>query len=452
MAKSSSVYICQACGYASAGYLGKCPDCGTWNSFLETVRESEVRQKQSASGKLTEARLLSEIDTTPIARLDNAGEELDRVLGGGFVPGSTVLLAGDPGIGKSTLALQAVHGLSQRQNTVIYITSEETVAQIRERAGRLNLSLGKILATSTTDLDDILNLVVHHKPSLVVVDSIQTIAAMYMEQPPGSVSQVKECTLRLSRAARESGCAIVLIGHVTKEGMVAGPRAMEHMVDAVLYLEGDRYHRMRVLRSVKNRYGSTNEVGMLSMTEGGLTTVSNPSELFLTERRLHVPGSAVAAVLEGTRSFLIEIQALTCASTLTYPRRNANGLDPGRLALILAVLERHVGIITSNSDVYLNVVGGFAIEEPAADLAVCLAIASSLRGKAIYPDMVAIGEVGLGGELRGVSGIRERVREAERIGFGRVLLPFRDADSIKSGAIQRIGAGNLAEALEAAWE
>lgn len=452
MVKSSTTYVCQNCGYTSAYYLGKCPDCGSWNSLLETVKQAPTTSKAGGSAPITRAVLLSSIDMSPVARITGSGEDLDRVLGGGFVPGSTVLLAGDPGIGKSTLALQAAHCLGKQNHTVLYLTGEEAIAQIRARAERLELGVEHIFAASDTDLETAQNLLTAHSPALAIIDSIQTMSAAYMEQPPGSVSQVKECAMRLSRAARDCGSALMLIGHVTKEGVAAGPRTLEHLVDAVLYLEGDRYHRIRMLRAVKNRYGSTAEVGMLAMEETGLVSVENPSALFLAERRLHVPGSSVAAVLEGSRSFLVEVQALTSHSAMTYPRRTSDGLDPARLALLLAVLERHAGVQTYDSDVYLNVVGGFQLTEPAADLAVCLALGSALRGKSVAGDLAAVGEVGLGGELRGVSGLGERVREAERLGFKRILLPWRDAQQVKKNGISALGVGSIREALEAAWE
>jgi DNA repair protein RadA/Sms len=451
MARAKTIFICQQCGASSPGYLGRCPQCDTWNSMIETIEER--RQPPGTAKRATAERPqpLTALGATAAARIPVPIAELDRVLGGGLVPGSLVLVGGDPGIGKSTLVLQAAAALAGQQGTVLYVSAEESAQQIRMRADRLGVTSDAVFVLSSTDLDAILASASEAEPGLLIVDSIQTVSVDDITSAAGSVSQVRECTSRLMQWGKTRNVPVFIIGHVTKEGAIAGPRVLEHMVDAVLYLEGERHGHFRVLRAVKNRFGSTDEVGVFEMAEAGLREVRNPSAAFLEERNGNAPGSSVAVTVEGTRPILVEVQALTTPTAFGLPRRSANGLDNGRLQLLVAVLQKRVGLGLGGQDVYANVVGGMRIGEPAADLAVALAIASSYRDRPIDPQTVAIGEIGLAGELRSVSQLERRLSEAQRLGFTRAVVP---APSAKRGTtavsgLHIVRADTVAEAMEA---
>jgi DNA repair protein RadA/Sms len=451
MAKAKTSFICQQCGAVSPAYLGRCPGCNAWNSMIETIEERRP-QAAAATARLSgeRPRPLTALGASTIDRIPVPITELDRVLGGGLVPGTLVLIGGDPGIGKSTLVLQAAAALAGSGKPVLYVSAEESAQQIRIRADRLGVLSENVLVLSGTDLDAILAEATHADPALLIVDSIQTVSVDEITSAAGSVSQVRECTSRLMRWGKSRNVPIFIIGHVTKEGAIAGPRVLEHMVDAVLYLEGERHGHFRVLRAVKNRFGSTDEVGVFEMAEAGLREVRNPSEAFLEERNRGASGSSVAVTIEGTRPILVEVQALSTPTAFGLPRRSANGLDTGRLQLLVAVLQKRVGLGLGNQDVYANVVGGMRIGEPAADLAVALAIASSFRDRPIDPQLVAIGEIGLAGELRSVSQMERRLSEARRLGFSRAVIP---ASSAKKGTTDIAGlrvlrADTVAEAIE----
>lgn len=451
MAKAKTSFICQQCGAASPAYLGRCPGCNAWNSMIETIEERRPQVAVAAVRSSGERpRPLTALGASTIDRIPVPIAELDRVLGGGLVPGTLVLIGGDPGIGKSTLVLQAAAALAGAGKPVLYVSAEESAQQIRIRADRLGVLSDNVLVLSGTDLDVILAEATHADPGLLIVDSIQTVSVDEITSAAGSVSQVRECTSRLMRWGKSRNVPIFIIGHVTKEGAIAGPRVLEHMVDAVLYLEGERHGHFRVLRAVKNRFGSTDEVGVFEMAEAGLREVRNPSEAFLEERNRGASGSSVAVTIEGTRPILVEVQALSTPTAFGLPRRSANGLDTGRLQLLVAVLQKRVGLGLGSQDVYANVVGGMRIGEPAADLAVALAIASSFRDRPIDPQLVAIGEIGLAGELRSVSQMDRRLAEARRLGFTRAVIP---ASSARKGTTDIAGlrvlrADTVAEAIE----
>jgi DNA repair protein RadA/Sms len=425
MAKSRRKYVCQQCGHESPGYYGRCPDCGTWGSMVETVEQARPAGpsgSRSASVSSTATRL-SEITSDGDQRIKVGIDEFSRVLGGGLVPGSLVLVGGDPGIGKSTLLLQVSTLMSAMHGTVLYVSAEESPQQIKLRAQRLNVIPEDLLVLGETDMTQILTQIEQVNPGLVVIDSIQTVFLPEIQSAAGSVSQVRENTSRLMQLAKRSGIPVMIVGHVTKEGTIAGPRVLEHMVDAVLYLEGDRYHQYRVLRAVKNRFGSTDEVGVFEMTDGGMREVINPSQAFLQERSGNAAGSAVAVPLEGSRPILIEVQALTTATSYGNPRRTATGFDLNRLQMLIAVLQQRVGYNLGMHDVFVNVVGGLRVAEPAVDLGVIAAIGSSHANRPVERDTVFIGEVGLSGELRSVSQLDRRLNEAQKMGFKRAIIP-----------------------------
>ena len=461
MAKTHSQYVCQVCGKISSRSFGRCPSCDSWDSMIEEVVESEpvssARAVRGLSGSSTPRRL-SEIEGDSEERMTLPMTEFARVLGGGIVPGSIVLIGGDPGIGKSTLTLQMTLQMAQ-ENTVLYVSGEESERQIKMRAMRLlrtekegEADLPKQLFLVTeTNLAVIFSHVQTVKPSLLVVDSIQTVTLPEMESSAGSISQVRECAARLRELAKSSGMAIFVIGHVTKEGVIAGPRVLEHIVDTVLYLEGDNFQSYRLLRSVKNRFGATSEVGVFEMQEKGLIEVLNPSEAFLAERMVNAPGSAIAVTMEGTRPLLVEVQGLTSPSNFGNPRRTANGIDFNRLLIITAVLTRRLGLRLGEHDIFANVVSGLRISEPAADLAVAAAITSSMKDQPVRADTVMIGEVGLSGELRMVSQMHARLREAANLGFKRAIIPrrLRSAEPWPKG-IEVIEVRSLREALNQA--
>jgi DNA repair protein RadA/Sms len=425
---SKSVYTCRDCGGTNPKWLGKCPHCGAWNTLDEGPADASSSAKNNRFQSLARSQpvaTLSEIDASEVLRTPTGQEELDRVLGGGIVPGGVVLIGGDPGIGKSTLLLQALDALSQ-QMKVLYVTGEESGAQVALRARRLGLAGTHVRVQAEIQLERIIATLDAEKPSFCVIDSIQTMYSDQLSSAPGSVAQVRECAAQLTRVAKTSGCTMVLVGHVTKEGALAGPRVLEHIVDTVLYFEGDTHSSFRLVRAIKNRFGAVNEIGVFAMTEKGLKGVSNPSAIFLSTHSEPVPGSCVLVTLEGTRPLLVEIQALVDSGGPS-PRRLSVGLDRDRLAMLLAVLHRHAGVACMDQDAFVNAVGGVRIAEPAADLAVMLAIQSSLRGRPLPRGFIAFGEVGLAGEVRPAPRGQERLREAAKLGFGIAVVPKANA-------------------------
>jgi DNA repair protein RadA/Sms len=454
MAKTRVQYVCQSCGATALKWAGQCQACGEWNTLVETLVDSrKVASAPLSLTPLSPPQRLPEIQAEQMQRLPVAIGELARVLGGGIVPGSVVLVGGDPGIGKSTLLLQASAQLAEGDGSVLYVSGEESVHQIKMRADRLGLRQPDLYVVSEVSLDQIVVHIEQLRPCLVVVDSIQAVSSDELESAAGSVSQVKACATALLRLAKVSGVSIFLVGHVTKAGAIAGPRVLEHIVDAVLYLEGDRFHAHRLLRSVKNRFGSTHEVGVFEMTEEGMIEVTNPSEVFLAERLPDAAGSAIAVTMEGTRPLLVEIQALASTTSFGLPRRTANGVDFNRLLLLAAVLSKRVGLRLFDQDLFVNVVGGMRINEPAADLALALAIASSFQNVPLPNDLAAVGEVGLSGELRTVSHLSRRLNEASKLGFSRCIIPgtHRRLREVPAG-IEVIPVRSLADALAAALE
>jgi len=441
------VFICQQCGKESPKWLGHCPSCQEWNTFVETQVSSS-----KGVGTLTQigspVRELSQITAEEMPRLVLPSAEFNRVLGGGIVPGSLVLISGDPGIGKSTLLLQVSAMIAQQGKKVVYASGEESLYQTRLRADRLGVKGEGLYLLAETDFEVILERMEETSPSLGVIDSIQTVYLRELEGAPGSISQIRECTLRLMQWAKLSAIPLLITGHVTKEGAIAGPKALEHIVDVVLYLEGESFSTYRLLRGVKNRFGSTNEVGIFEMREQGLVEVENPSQVFLSQRSKGAIGSVVAPTLEGTRSLLVEMQALTTTTSFGLPRRTANGIDFNRLLLIIAVLTKRAGLRLSNQDIIVNVVGGLKISEPAADLAVALSIASSFSDKEVDPNLVAVGEVGLSGEVRGVPQLERRLIEAARQGFTRCVGPMVSLSSLTPPqGMELTGVNSLREAL-----
>ena len=431
MAKDKTIYTCTECGGASPKWLGKCPACGAWNTLIESVAEAGSAGKNRLSQpqglvQATAVMALSDIHATDTERTPTGHDELDRVLGGGIVEGGVVLIGGDPGIGKSTLLLQALDSLQRTGLPTLYVTGEESGAQVAARARRLGLDGSRVSVLAEIQLEKILATLEATMPMIAVIDSIQTVYSDQLTSAPGSVAQVRECAAHLTRAAKASGVCIVLVGHVTKEGALAGPRVLEHMVDTVLYFEGDTHSSFRLVRAIKNRFGAVNEIGVFAMTEKGLKGVSNPSAIFLSQHSEPVPGSCVMVTLEGTRPLLVEIQALVDNGGPS-PRRLSVGLDKDRLALLLAVLHRHAGVACMDQDVFVNAVGGVRITEPAADLAVMLAITSSLRGKALPKGFIAFGEVGLAGEVRPAPRGQERLKEAAKLGFSVAVVPKANA-------------------------
>jgi DNA repair protein RadA/Sms len=454
LAKSKSVFVCGECGYELPKWMGKCPGCGVWNSLVEEkVITGGNKQASNRNTKKTREKAvpITKVEKLETPRYDTKMRELNRVLGGGLVPGSMVLVGGDPGIGKSTLLLQSTHLLADSGMDVLYVSGEESMEQIRLRAERLDALSDQLFIAAETDLQAIEDLIDQTSPKLVVIDSIQTMFHPEITSAPGSVSQVRECTSQLMRLAKEKRVSIIIVGHVTKSGALAGPRMLEHMVDCVLYFEGERHHTYRVLRAVKNRFGSTNEIGVFEMKEAGLAEVGNPSELFLAGRPIGVPGTAVAASMEGTRPVLVELQALVTPTSNAIPKRMATGVDHHRVSMMLAVLEKRLGFSLYQQDVYLNVVGGVKLDEPAIDLAIALSLASSFRDRPIGVDYLFIGEIGLTGEVRGVSRIEQRVAEARQMGFEHVIIPEKNMRGWNPPeGIERIGVKTMKEALEVA--
>ena len=438
MAKEKTVYVCSDCGGTSPKWLGKCPSCSAWNTLIESVPENTAPAKNriASLAKTAEVATLGDIDAVDMARTPTGQEELDRVLGGGMVEGGVVLIGGDPGIGKSTLLLQALDSLQRSGQNTLYVTGEESGAQVALRSRRLGLNNSQVKVLAEIQLERILATLDATQPDIAVIDSIQTVYSDQLTSAPGSVAQVRECAAHLTRYAKASGRAdggargratcIVLVGHVTKDGALAGPRVLEHMVDTVLYFEGDTHSSFRLVRAIKNRFGAVNEIGVFAMTEKGLKGVSNPSAIFLSQHAEPVPGSCVMVTLEGTRPMLVEIQALVDSGGPS-PRRLSVGLDKDRLAMLLAVLHRHAGVACMDQDVFVNAVGGVRISEPAADLAVLLAITSSLRGKPLPKGFIAFGEIGLAGEVRPAPRGQERLREAAKLGFSVAVVPKANA-------------------------
>ena len=429
VAKDKTLYSCNDCGGTTPKWQGKCPHCGAWNTLIETVAESPAgagRNRFASLAPTSAVAVLADIEAADVARTPTGIGELDRVLGGGIVEGGVVLIGGDPGIGKSTLLLQALDGLQRAGTPTLYVTGEESGAQVALRSRRLGLERSQVPVLAEIQLEKILATLGTAKPAVAVVDSIQTVYSDQLTSAPGSVAQVRECAAHLTRAAKASGTAIVLVGHVTKEGALAGPRVLEHMVDTVLYFEGDTHSSFRLVRAIKNRFGAVNEIGVFAMTDKGLKGVANPSAIFLSQHAEPVPGSCVLVTLEGTRPMLVEIQALVDTGGPS-PRRLSVGLDRDRLAMLLAVLHRHAGVACLDQDVFVNAVGGVRIAEPAADLAVLLAIASSLRGRPLPRGFIAFGEVGLAGEVRPAPRGQERLREAAKLGFSVAVVPKANA-------------------------
>ena len=452
MAKEKTVYVCSACGYETPRWLGKCPGCSTWNTLEEQAPSvssaAPVKANKQRGGTGAQAMRLCEIPEENSARASTGIGELDRVLGGGVVEGSLMLVGGDPGIGKSTLLLQASDHLARTGKRVLYVSGEESARQIKMRARRLGVSSEDLLILSENAMDAAEKRWEEIQPDYMIVDSIQTMYRPDMASAPGSVSQVRECTSMLMRMAKTTGCAVFLVGHVTKEGSIAGPRVLEHMVDVVLYFEGDRQHEYRILRAVKNRFGSVNELGLFQMHEAGMMPVENPSEMLLSTRAKNVPGSCVHCAIEGSRPMLVDVQALALQTAYGNPRRTTNGFDGGRLALLLAVLEKRAGVSLYNQDVYINIAGGLALSEPAADLPLCAAVASSVRGVSIPADWAVMGEVGLAGEIRSISQAERRLAECARLGFKTAVMPRENMKRLHAPEGVRVyGVETLAEAL-----
>ncbi len=447
MAKDKTQYTCTDCGGISAKWLGKCPSCGAWNTLIESAVETAATTKNRYAGMAalapaSEVAVLSDIEAQDVARTPTGQDELDRVLGGGMVEGGVVLIGGDPGIGKSTLLLQAMDGLQRSGMSTLYVTGEESGAQVALRSRRLGLDHSQVQVLAETQLEKVLATVDKLQPAVVVMDSIQTVYSDQLTSAPGSVAQVRECAAHLTRMAKSTGTAVVLVGHVTKEGALAGPRVLEHMVDTVLYFEGDTHSSYRLVRAIKNRFGAVNEIGVFAMTEKGLKGVSNPSAIFLSQHTEPGPGSCVLVTLEGTRPMLVEVQALVDTGGPS-PRRLSVGLDRDRLAMLLAVLHRHAGVACMDQDVFVNAVGGVRISEPAADLSVLLSIQSSLRGKPLPQGFIAFGEVGLAGEVRPAPRGQERLKEAAKLGFSVAIIPKANApkkpiEGLKVHAVERV--------------
>lgn len=434
MAKKSTKYVCSQCGYETARWMGKCPSCGEWNTFEEMVSETQeeiVKKIKRKPGGGSEVMLISDVPDVGAARITTDIGELDRVLGGGAVEGSMLLVGGEPGIGKSTLLTQVSANMARDGWKVLYVSGEESARQIRLRAKRLRLDDSGFFVLSENDMNAIDSRIEEIKPDILIVDSVQTMYLPELSGAPGSVSQVRECASLLQRRAKSDDICVFLVGHVTKDGSIAGPRVLEHMVDAVLYFEGDNEHQYRMLRTVKNRFGSVNEIGMFEMTGDGMREVPNPSELLLNERSRGRSGSCVHCAMEGTRPLLVDVQALVATTVFGNPRRMSSGVDLGRMALLLAVMEKRAGIPLYNRDVYVNIAGGMSLNEPAADAAICCAIASGHRSIAVPSEYAVMGEIGLAGEIRSVSHAERRIAECARMGFTDIMLPKGNIKGIK---------------------
>lgn len=456
MAKAKEVYVCNQCGYETAKWMGKCPNCNSWNTLeeQEVVPQPKSQKAQLNGGRVissTDIYKMNEIDTDDEIRYYTGVGELDRVLGGGIVKGSLVLLGGDPGIGKSTLLLQICEFLGQNLS-ILYVSGEESVRQLKLRASRLGVNSDNLYVVANTDIESVANTIMAQKPDIVMVDSIQTMSLAALNSSPGSVTQVRECTNLLLRVAKGEDIPIFIVGHVNKDGAIAGPKVLEHIVDAVLYFEGDRNLSYRILRAVKNRYGSTNEIGVFEMRDDGLSEVPNPSTMLLSGRPQNVSGTCIACVMEGTRPILVDVQALVTKTGFGTPRRTSTGFDYNRMSLIIAVLEKRAGYFFGNLDTYVNVVGGLRLDEPAADLSIAIALVSSLRDKPIDDGLVAFGELGLAGEVRAVSHTVSRIIEADRLGFSKCIVPAQSLKEIKHPEklrIEVVGVSNIKQAFAA---
>jgi DNA repair protein RadA/Sms len=450
MAKVKSVYVCQSCGGMSAKWQGQCPNCEAWNSMEESVEEKASNSRFQSLAKAAPKQRLAIIEAEDLPRLSTGIDEFDRVLGGGLVTGGVALIGGDPGIGKSTLLLQALAVMSARGDSVLYVSGEESGSQIALRAKRLGIQAPDLEVLAEIQLEKLLATIEPTRPTVVVVDSIQTIYSEVLSSAPGSVAQVKECAAQLTRLAKATGVCMIMVGHVTKEGNLAGPRVLEHIVDTVLYFEGDTHSSFRLVRAFKNRFGAVNELGVFAMTDKGLKGVANPSALFLSQHDQTVPGSCVLVTQEGSRPLLVEIQALVDTAHVPNPRRLALGLEQHRLAMLLAVLHRHAGIACFDQDVFLNAVGGVKISEPAADLAILLAIQSSMKNKALPKTLIVFGEVGLAGEIRPCPRGQERLKEAAKLGFTQAIVPKANAPKSKIPGMEIIAVDRIDQAIQAA--
>lgn len=450
MAKVKTKWVCQNCGYETLKYIGKCPDCGNWGTLVEEV---EIKNTSSVSQSVitddNPVCLINEIEITESIKIPTGFEELDRVLGGGLVQGSLVLLAGDPGIGKSTLILQTAGNVCSQDKKLLYVCAEESGSQVKLRAQRLNVNSDKLYVYSQTNLEAVINQIDVIKPEILVIDSIQSVYTSNITSSAGSVSQIRECTNLLMDIAKSKGITVIVIGHVTKDGNIAGPKVLEHMVDTVIYFEGDKYKSQRLLRSIKNRFGSTNEIGVFNMVESGLEEVTNPSELFMKERTdSATPGSVIIAANEGTRALLVEVQALVGKTSYPSPRRVSTGVEYNRLLQIIAVLEKRIGLQLSSHDVYVNVIGGIEIDEPAADLGIALAIATCFRDVVVSSDCVIIGEISLSGEIRNVSNIEKRIYEAQKLGFKKAIVPKQNKKLSENFDIEIVEVPRLIDAIK----
>jgi len=451
--KEKTSFVCQNCGYEALKWMGRCPDCGQWSSMAEEVRKEAPGKDSRRASAMGQAERLETISLAPEMRLKTGLSEFDRTLGGGVVPGSLILIGGDPGIGKSTIILQVLDRLARQKLRALYLSGEESAQQIKLRAERLGVHSEDLYVMTGTCIEDFLERVTLLKPDIVAVDSIQTFYTDDIASAPGSVGQVREVASRLMAYAKGTGIPVFLVGHVTKDGAIAGPKVLEHLVDTVLYFEGDRGHLFRILRAVKNRYGSTNEIGVFEMKDSGLDAVGNPSRLFLEERPEDVPGSAVISCMEGTRPLLVEIQALVGPSPLGMPRRTAIGVDHNRISLLVAVLGKRLGMELGDQDIFVNVAGGLRVDEPAADLGIVSAMMSSFLNKPISRDLVVFGEVGLAGEVRGVSQPEMRLNEARKLGFSHAILPRTSLEGLKSPKHMKLsGAGSVQDLYEHLFE
>ena len=443
MKKTKIKYICSNCGYETPKWLGKCPECESWESFTEEIIEENKRSPKPFKGKIN-VQKINDIAANETDRITSGIVEFDRVLGGGLMPGSIVLLGGDPGIGKSTLAMQTTAKLTDK---VLYVTGEESTKQIKIRSQRLNLNSDDFFVLAETNLSAVISAIKETTPAVVVIDSIQTMYREELDNSPGTITQIRECTSVLQDVAKKNNICVIIVGHVTKDGMIAGPKILEHIVDTVLYFEGNSNYSYRILRAQKNRYGNTNEIGIFEMKQTGLEQILNPSKIFLSNAENKTPGSVVTSTIEGTRPLLIEAQALITPSNFGYPQRVSTGFDQRRLSILLAVLEKHGNLKLASSNVFINMAGGVKIYEPAIDLAVCCSIASSLANKEVNNKTVVIGEIGLGGEVRSVGNFDKRISEAEKLGFETAIIPNGNFKEIKSKAIKLVGIGNIKEAL-----
>ena len=454
-AKTRTNYVCKECGYSQVKHAGRCPHCGEWGTLVEFVERKDKNPTRSVlpPGSVARPVALPDVPADDSARIALSIGEMARVLGGGIVPGGGVLISGDPGIGKSTLLIQMAAAVADSGHKVLYVSGEESAHQIKRRAERLGVVTPNLYLLADVNLNNVVTQIESLNPGLIIVDSIQAVYVESKDSSAGSVTQVRECASLLLRLAKSQNIPLFLVGHVTKEGSIAGPRVLEHMVDTVLYLEGDRFHSYRLLRSVKNRFGSTNEVGVFEMSAQGMVEVANPSEAFLAERLPNASGSAIAVPMEGTRPLLVEVQALASTTSFAQPRRTANGIDFNRLLLITAVLSKRVGLRLSDQDIFVNVIGGMKISEPASDLAIAVAITSSVRNKPVAADLVLIGEVGLSGELRSVSQLARRLSEAQKLGFKRAVAPrsaLRGMSDSLPGYLELLPVRSLTQAIEVA--